>query len=143
MAKKPVSYLAGAVFLGTAIGAVVGLFTTPQGEAARRNVREKSQDAFKQWPGKWEELREKGQGAVRSLPEKLRLNGKRLQAPELPSDAVVEADLEPLDAAPAALKTPLEQSAPASEGPLESQEALDPVPQPRAPGARPGTGQIW
>lgn len=62
MARKPVSYLASSVILGTAIGAVVGLLAAPKsGGDLRRTLRERALDA-----------RERMGKVSHDLPERLR-----------------------------------------------------------------------
>lgn len=46
MSKRPLSYLAGSMLLGTAIGAVAGLLTAPRpGRATREALVKKAKDA--------------------------------------------------------------------------------------------------
>lgn len=84
MAKKPASYLAGSVLLGTAIGAVVGLLAAPMaGRDMRGVLRRRATEAgeagarrLKDVPRQLAGLPEAGQKLVASLPE----SGKRLAA---------------------------------------------------------------
>ncbi|MEB3328859.1 MAG: YtxH domain-containing protein [Candidatus Sericytochromatia bacterium] len=87
MAKKPASYLAGSMLLGTAIGAVVGLLTAPvAGRELRGKLRRKVADVgtasaarFKEVPP-WRDLPDVRQRLVAALPEQ----GRRLAARVVP-----------------------------------------------------------
>lgn len=84
MAKKPASYLAGSVLLGTAIGAVVGLLTAPMaGRDLRGALRRRAKEAgeagtrqLKDVPRRLAGLPEAGQRLVAALPEQ----GRRIAA---------------------------------------------------------------
>lgn len=66
MARKPVSYLASSVLLGTAIGAVVGLLAAPKsGTEIRTNLRKTLREGA-------ERARKNVEEAGRSLPARLR-----------------------------------------------------------------------
>lgn len=67
MGKKPVSYLGGAVLIGTAIGAVVGLLAAPlSGKEMRGMLRRRAIDAGKEIPDRLKDV----PGALRDLPER-------------------------------------------------------------------------
>lgn len=69
MAKKPVSYLAGSMLLGTAIGAVVGLLAAPRsGQENRDALRATAQDLSKLLPKRLDRLQTRGRKAVKQLP---------------------------------------------------------------------------
>ncbi len=78
MAKKPVSYLGGAVLIGTAIGAVVGLLAAPlSGKDMRGMLRKRALDAGKEIPERLKDvpaaLRDlpgRGREALSDLPER-------------------------------------------------------------------------
>ena len=87
MAKRPVSYLGGAVLLGTAIGAVVGLLATPlSGKDLRGMLRKRASDAgrdiperLKEVPGRFKDVPAR---LRRDLPSKLKdVNGALRDAP--------------------------------------------------------------
>jgi gas vesicle protein len=68
MARKPVSYLAGSVLLGTAIGAVVGLLAAPKsGRELRKTVQKSVDDARKLA----NDARQRVDEVRRTLPERL------------------------------------------------------------------------
>lgn len=51
MSKRPLSYLAGSMLLGTAIGAVAGLLAAPRsGKALREDLVKRAQDAAASLP---------------------------------------------------------------------------------------------
>lgn len=78
MAKKPVSYLGGAVLIGTAIGAVVGLLAAPlSGKEMRGMLRRRAIDAgkdiperLKDVPAALRDLPGRGRDALGDLPER-------------------------------------------------------------------------
>ena len=86
MAKKPVSYLGGAVLIGTAIGAVVGLLAAPlSGKDMRGMLRRRAIDAGKEIPERLKDvpnalrdLPERGREALADLPERGRRTLSRL-----------------------------------------------------------------
>ena len=86
MSKKPVSYLGGAVLIGTAIGAVVGLLATPlSGKEMRGALRKRALDAgkeiperLKEVPGALRDLPGRGREALADLPERGRRTLSRL-----------------------------------------------------------------
>jgi gas vesicle protein len=94
MAKKPASYLAGSMLLGTAIGAVVGLLTAPvAGKELRGTLRRRVSEAsaagssrLKEMPRQLRDLPEAGQRLVASLPEQ----GRRMVARVVPGWRPVE-----------------------------------------------------
>lgn len=67
MAKKPVSYLAGSVLIGTAIGAVVSLLATPlSGKELRGAIRKRAEDATRDIPERLKAV----PATLRDLPQK-------------------------------------------------------------------------
>lgn len=86
MAKKPVSYLGGAVLIGTAVGAVVGLLAAPlSGRDMRDMLRKRAVDAgkeiperLKDVPGALRDLPGRGREALADLPERGRRTLSRL-----------------------------------------------------------------
>lgn len=88
MAKKPVSYLGGAVLLGTAIGAAVGLLAAPfSGKEMRGMLRRRAIDAGKEIPERLKDvpaaLRDlpgRGREALADLPERGRRTLSRMPA---------------------------------------------------------------
>jgi gas vesicle protein len=94
MAKKPASYLAGSMLLGTAIGAVVGLLTAPvTGKELRGTLRRKVSEAgaagssrLREMPGRLKGLPEAGQRLVAALPEQ----GRRMVSQVVPGWRPVE-----------------------------------------------------
>lgn len=77
MAKKPVSYLAGSMLLGTAIGAVVGLLASPRsgaetraalGEQAKQLRQRMPRELTKGVSAEWTRLQRRGAAAVEKLP---------------------------------------------------------------------------
>ena len=96
MARKPVSYLAGSVLLGTAIGTVLGLLTAPRsGSDLRREIAERADSARKQAgeagrsiPQRMASLRdgmahlrEDGMQRIARLPSELRDRGRKGKTP--------------------------------------------------------------
>lgn len=68
MSKRPISYLAGSVLLGTAIGAVVGMLTTPvSGREMRDKLRDRASTLGETAEGLGE-LPKRGREALRDLP---------------------------------------------------------------------------
>lgn len=68
MARKPVSYLAGSMVLGTMVGVVVGMLTAPKsGREARRNLKNRAIDVSKQVPQQLGTLPRRGREALKRL----------------------------------------------------------------------------
>lgn len=72
MAKKPVSYLAGSMVIGTVIGAVVGMLSAPMsGRDARENIKNRARDVSRDLPkrlGSLGSLPMQGRDAFKNLP---------------------------------------------------------------------------
>ncbi|MEB3222301.1 MAG: YtxH domain-containing protein [Candidatus Sericytochromatia bacterium] len=96
MARKPASYLAGSMLLGTAIGAVVGLLTAPMaGKELRGALRRKVEEAgelgstrLREVPDRLKTLPGASQRLAAALPE----HGKRLVAKVVPGWRPTEPD---------------------------------------------------
>lgn len=95
MSKKPAAYLAGSVLIGTAIGAVIGLLTSPVGGRRARNAvrgklqgtRELLREPLKHLPGlaqQTDDLRHRLQDEANERIEPLK---RRLQGIFRSSDA--------------------------------------------------------
>lgn len=68
MAKKPVSYLAGSMVIGTVIGAVVGLLAAPMsGRDARQNISKRARDMSRDLPKRLGSLPNQGKDALKRL----------------------------------------------------------------------------
>lgn len=69
MARKPVSYLAGSMVIGTVVGVVVGMLTAPRaGREARLNLKNRAIDVSKQVPQQLGTLPRRGREALKRLP---------------------------------------------------------------------------
>ena len=69
MAKKPVSYLAGSMVIGTVIGAVVGLLAAPMsGRDTRQTLKNRAQDLSRDLPKRLGALPSQGRDALKKLP---------------------------------------------------------------------------
>ena len=70
--KKPVSYLAGAMVVGTAIGALVGMLVAPKsGRDTRAQIKTRAGEAPKYLASELKALPERGREAIKGLPERL------------------------------------------------------------------------
>ncbi|MFN3429202.1 MAG: YtxH domain-containing protein [Candidatus Sericytochromatia bacterium] len=73
MSKKPVSYLAGSMIVGTAIGALVGMLVAPKaGRDTRNQIKTRAGEAPKYLAGQLKELPGRGREALKELPERSR-----------------------------------------------------------------------
>lgn len=99
MAKKPVSYLAGSMIVGTAIGALVGLLVAPKsGRDTREQIKTRASEAPKYLAGQMKELPGRSREAIKALPAKLRRRKNGDEPVEIPGTGPLdEAELEALD----------------------------------------------
>lgn len=69
MAKKPVSYLAGSMVIGTVIGAVVGLLAAPMsGRDARQSLKNRARDFSRELPKRIGSLPTQGRDVLKRFP---------------------------------------------------------------------------
>jgi gas vesicle protein len=81
MSKKPVSYLAGSMIVGTAIGALVGMLVAPKaGRDTRQQIKTRAGEAPKYLAGQLKELPGRSREALKELPGKSREALKALPA---------------------------------------------------------------
>ena len=72
MAKKPSSYLAGAMVVGTAIGALVGLLVAPKsGRATRQVIKTRASEAPTYLRHQLKGLPERSRLALKGLPARV------------------------------------------------------------------------
>jgi hypothetical protein len=109
VAKKPVSYLAGSMVVGTAIGALVGMLVAPRsGRDTRLKIKTRASEAPAYLATQVKELPERGKEALKGLPAKLRRRGRdEVGAGPIPGTA-------PLDA-PDEVPTPDSAAAPGNQ----------------------------
>lgn len=100
MAKKPVSYLAGSMIVGTAIGALVGLLVAPKsGRDTRDQIKTRASEAPKYLANQMKELPTRSREAIKALPERLRRRKNGDEGPvEIPGTGPLdEAEVEALE----------------------------------------------
>lgn len=70
--KKPVSYLAGAMVVGTAIGALVGMLVAPKsGRDTRQQIKTRAGEAPKYLASELKALPERSREAIKQIPDRL------------------------------------------------------------------------
>lgn len=114
MAKKPVSYLAGAVLLGTAIGSVVGLLSAPRsGRDTREDLKKKAGDAGRQindvgrrLPERLSSMQARGREVLDRLPQALRRKKADSTTPDISEDDIIDAQAETLTDGPTGPSAP-------------------------------------
>lgn len=75
--KKPVSYLAGSMIVGTAIGALVGLLVAPKaGRDTRQQIKTRAGTAPQYLADQLKELPGRSREALLALPERLARRAK-------------------------------------------------------------------
>lgn len=85
MSRKPVSYLAGSVVVGTLVGAVVALLAAPRaGKDVRANLRARVKDLSRQVPQQIADLPRTSRDALKALPSRLRGRPAHEAPPEEP-----------------------------------------------------------
>jgi uncharacterized protein YcfJ len=87
MARKPVSYLAGSMIVGTAIGALVGMLVAPKaGRDTRKQIKTRAGEAPKYLAEQLKELPGRSREAIKALPERLqrRARGENGDRPPVP-----------------------------------------------------------
>jgi uncharacterized protein YcfJ len=87
MARKPVSYLAGSMIVGTAIGALVGMLVAPKaGRDTRQQIKTRAGEAPKYLADQLKELPGRSREAIKALPERLqrRVRGENGDRPPVP-----------------------------------------------------------
>ena len=93
MAKKPVSYLAGSMVVGTAIGAIVGMLVAPRaGRDTRTQIKTRASEAPAYLATQVKALPERGREALKGLPERLKRRGRTDGPSAIPGTAPLDAE---------------------------------------------------
>jgi gas vesicle protein len=99
MAKKPVSYFAGSMIVGTAIGALVAMLVAPKsGRDTRLQIKTRASEAPKYLATQVKELPGRSREAIKALPGKFarRMKGERASEAEIPGTGPLdETAIEP------------------------------------------------
>ena len=91
MAKKPTSYLAGSMIVGTAIGALVGLLVAPKsGRDTRQVIKTRASEAPKYLRSQLKELPERSREAIKEWPARLAERVKKPRSAQVAADRLNE-----------------------------------------------------